>query len=115
VSDAGAIRPARHAGLATGRWTQLSLIEQLANIGSEIGRAALAGQRGDDARMRAALERGLELFDLTLADDRWQGRRREVSRARELVCDFLVGDNVHGSTPASLDAYFLPFAVAARR
>jgi len=25
-----------------------------------------------------------------------------------------VGDNVHGSTAESLDAYFLPFAVAAR-
>lgn len=65
--------------------------------------------------MRAALERCLELFDLTLADERWRGRRKEISRARELVCDFLVGDNVHRSTPGSLDAYFLPFAVTARR
>lgn len=90
-------------------------MEQLGNIGSEIGRAAIASERGDESRMRSALERGLELFDLTLADHRWRGRRREISRARELACDFLVGDNVHRSTPASLDAYFLPFAIAARR
>jgi hypothetical protein len=90
-------------------------VEQLANIGSDVGRAALARQRGDETRLQAALERCLELFDLTLADERWQGRRKEISRARELACDFLVGDNVHRSTPQSLDAYFLPFAIAARR
>ncbi|MBA2556039.1 MAG: hypothetical protein H0V12_01635 [Chloroflexi bacterium] len=55
------------------------------------------------------------MFDLTLADDRWRNRRREIARAREIVCDFLVGDNVYGSTAESLDAYFLPFAIAARR
>jgi hypothetical protein len=52
---------------------------------------------------------------LTLADDRWHGRRREIARARELVCDFLVGPNAFGSTAESIDAYFLPFAIAARR
>ena len=52
--------------------------------------------------------------NLTLADDRWRHRRREIARAREIVCDFLVGDNDAGSTAESLDAYFLPFAVAAR-
>jgi hypothetical protein len=115
VSADVSIRPPRHAGLAAGRWSALSLVEQLANVGSEVGRAALASQRGDDGRMHAALERALELFDLTLADGRWRGRRRELSRARELVCDFLVGDNLHRSTPQTLDAYFLPFAIAARR
>lgn len=28
----------RHRGLAEGRWEQLSLVEQLANVGSEVGR-----------------------------------------------------------------------------
>jgi hypothetical protein len=61
------------------------------------------------------VNRCLELFDLTLADDRWRHRRREITRAREVVCDFLVGDNFYGSTAESLDGYFLAFAVAARR
>ena len=104
-----------HVGLARGRWAELSLAEQLANIGSEVGRAARAKARGADDRYESALGRSLELFDLTLADKRWRGRRREIARARELVCDFLVGDNVHGSSERSLDGWFLPFAVAARR
>lgn len=103
-----------HRGLAAGRWRQLSLVEQLANIGSEAHRAAAAKGLGNEARFAAAVDRFLELFDLTLADARWNGRRRELTRAREVTLDFLVGDNVYGSTPQSLDAYFLPFAVAAR-
>lgn len=103
-----------HAELAAGRWITLTLSEQLANVGSEIGRAMRAKAQGNPQRSIAALERALELFDMTLADDRWHGRRTEICRARELTCDVLVGDNTHGSTAASLDAYFLAFARAAR-
>jgi hypothetical protein len=52
---------------------------------------------------------------LNLADVRWRGRLKGIARAREVVCDFLVGDNGYGSTGESLDAYFLPAAMAARR
>ncbi len=104
-----------HKGLADGKWGELTLMEQLANIGSEVGRAARAKSLGNEGRLAGALDRGLELFDLTLADARWAGRRREIARAREIVCDFLVGANVHGSSPGSLDGYFRPFMVAARR
>jgi hypothetical protein len=104
-----------HAALAAGRWYELTLVEQLANIGSEVGRAARAKSTANKARFWPAVERALELFDLTLADSRWKGRRREIARAREVVCDFLVGDNTYGSSAESLDRYFLGFAVAARQ
>ena len=105
-----------HAGLASGRWWKLTLAEQLGNAGADVGRALRARQDGDQARLDAALDRALELLDLTLADPRWRGARlREIARTREVVCDFLVGDNVYGSTPELLDAYFLAFAFAARR
>ncbi len=105
-----------HAGLTAERWQALTLVEQLGNIGSEVGRAITAREQGKDRRLAGALERALDLFDLTLADDRWAGpRRREIARAREVTCDFLVGDNEYGSTATSLDAYFLEFALAARR
>jgi hypothetical protein len=104
-----------HASLASGRWFTFSLVEQLANVGSEVGRAITAKARGDDARMWSALDRALELFDLTSADPKHAGRLREIRRAREVVCDYLVGDNVYGSTGESLDKYFLQFAIAARR
>ena len=104
-----------HPGLAAGRWAELSLVEQLANVGSEVGRASRAKAAGNVVRFEAALARALELFDLTLDDPRWRNRYREIARARELVCDFLVGDNEHSSSAVGLDAYFLAFARAARR
>ena len=105
-----------HAGLASGRWWTLTLAEQLGNAGADVGRAIRAKQDGDQGRFDAALDRALELLDLSLADPRWGGPRlREIARTREVVCDFLVGDNLYRSTPESLDAYFMAFAIAARR
>ena len=103
-----------HAGLAAGGWYQLTLMEQLANVGSEVGRAAQAKALGNDRRLASALDRCLELFDLTLSDNRWRFRRREIARAREVVCDFFIGSNAYGSSAESLDRYFLAYAVAAR-
>lgn len=104
-----------HREAAAGRWFELSLMEQLGNIGTEVARAARAKESGNESRSWNALVRALELFDLTIADERWRGPKlREICRAREVVCDFLVGDNEYRSTVASIDAYFLPFAYAAR-
>jgi len=93
----------------------MTLAEQLGNIGSEVGRAARAKGQGNEKRLAGALDRALELFDLTLADPRWANRLKEIARAREIVCDFLVGDNEYGSTAESFERYFLPFALSARR
>jgi hypothetical protein len=104
----------RHPDLAAGRWGQLSLVEQLGNVGSEVGR--MLRWRGRDERLMAgAFERALELLDLTLADPRWRGRLREIARARELLCDAAADGREYGTTLEDLDRYFLAFAMAARR
>ena len=105
-----------HANLAAGRWKSLSLVEQLANIGSEVDRAIKAHEAGRTERRDAAVNRALELFDLTAADHRWRGhRRREILRAREEFCALFWGDTDQPGGAASLSRYFLHFAVAARR
>ena len=105
-----------HSGLAAGRWSEMSLMDQLGNIGTEVARSARAKEAGSEQRAWRALERALELFDLTIDDPRWRDHRLgEICRAREVVCDFIAGDNEYGSTADSLTRYFLPFAVAARR
>ncbi|MEQ1833030.1 MAG: hypothetical protein ABL977_08230 [Candidatus Eisenbacteria bacterium] len=104
-----------HTDLAAGRWHSMSLMEQLGNAGSEVSRALKARGNSNPARERAAFERFLELIDLTIADPRLKGRRRELCRVREMVCDYFVGENTFRSTPESLDRYFLPYAMAARR
>lgn len=105
----------RHSGLAAGRWQSMSLLEQMANIGSEVDRALAAATQGREARRDLAVERALELFDLTAADDRWRGhRRREILRAREVFCSAVYDDPAQTERD-SLSRYFLHFAVAARR
>lgn len=103
-----------HTELASGKWQELSLVAQMANIGSEVGRAAKWKEAGKSGRAEAAACRALELFDLTLADPKNRTRLREVARTRELFADFFFGDNTEApSTRESWDHYFLPFAIAA--
>ena len=104
-----------HPDLTLERWTTMTLAEQLGNAGADVGRAIRAREGGNERRSSMALARALAQLDLTLADPRWAGhRRREVARAREVVCDLLAGDNVYGSTPASLEAWFMAYAAWAR-
>jgi hypothetical protein len=102
----------QHQSLAGGRWFSLTLAEQLGNIGSEVHRAIKA--RGDASRYDRSVDRGLELFDLTMSDRRWRKRLKEIARARELFCHAAFGSNEHGTTLEDLDAYFQHFAVAAQ-
>ncbi len=106
-----------HQELAQGRWYTLSLMEQLGNIGGEVGRAIAQYRKGIEPQNNRALDRALELFDLTLDDPRWkqQRRMRELCRAREVVCDVLYGDGAYGKDTESLERYFMYFAYAARK
>lgn len=104
-----------HGGLAP-RWETFSLLEQMGNIGSEVGRAIRAHASGNAGRFDGALARALELFDLTASDSRWAGpRRREILRAREEFCRLFFDDTVSPDSAAGLERYFLHFASAANR
>jgi len=102
----------QHQSLAAGRWFELSLAEQLGNIGSEVSRAIRA--RGDEKRFEGAVTRALELFHLTISDPRWRKRLKELTRARELFCDAVCGGTEYGTSLEDLDKYFFYFALAAR-
>ncbi|MGB2762112.1 MAG: hypothetical protein WBC21_01065 [Minisyncoccales bacterium] len=102
-----------HKELASGRWFQLSLAEQMANIGSEVSRAC-KWQGKDEDIFCGAVERALELFDLTLKDPRWNKRLKEIARARELFCDAITGGKEYKSTLKDLDRYFFCYAFYAR-
>lgn len=92
----------------------MSLMEQLANIGSEVGRARIYQDKNDKERLQNAFERGLELFDLTLGDPRWRGRLKEIGRARDVFCDAVFGGWEYKSNLPDLERYFMYFAIASR-
>lgn len=97
-------------------WSEFSLMEQLGNIGSEVGRTR-NWQGKDEKYFQGAFERALELFDLTLEDPRWENRGalREIALARELFCSAALGEPQYDTSLEYLDNYFLQFALTARR
>lgn len=104
----------QHNDLASGRWFELTLVEQLGNVGSEIHRAVMFKEK-DETRYVSACDRALELMDFTLVDRRWNGLRlRELARAREMICDAILEGGEYGTTFEILDQYFFGFAYAAR-
>ncbi len=105
-----------HQHLAAGRWFELTLCEQMGNIGSEIGRAAKYVRDGDTERKDKAMDRAFELIDLTMSDARWRGPKlREICRFREVCADTFYGNQEYHTTPEDLDKYLMQFALAARR
>ena len=106
------MRKRQHADLAGGRWARMDIIEQMANVGSEVERALNWRERGNAEYSRMAFKRALELLDLTLECTRGYPRLKEVARAREALVDFFHGDNEYRSTPESWRSYFGAFARA---
>lgn len=102
-----------HKQLAAGRWFELSLVEQLANVGSDIIRTIQWKKKGDVAYSKKAFERALELLDLTIADPKNKGRLKEPLRVREALVDHFVFDNEYGTTDESWQNYFFAFNYAA--
>lgn len=104
-----------HKELAAGRWFEISLAEQLGNVGSEVGRATNWIIKGNKKQSERALERAFDLLDLTIGDTRWFGvKLKELCRVREVLADTFYGDRIYGATPQSMEKYFYHYAVEAR-
>jgi len=104
----------QHLDLQNDRWFKLSVVEQMANIGSEIERAINWRQKANSVYAEMANLRALELFDLTLGDMRHRTGLKEIARARELWLDFFIGDNRYLQTNDQWHSYFMAFTFAAR-
>ena len=102
-----------HKELASGRWFELSLIEQLANIGTDIERAIRWKQKGNAEYSRQAFDRALDLIYLTVEDPKNIKRLKEILRTREALIDHFVYDNDYNTTEQQWQKYFYQFNYAA--
>lgn len=98
---------------ASGRWLKFTLLEQMANIGTDVDRAIRYRQQGDLEASEQALYRAIELIDFTIADRKNRGRLKEILRAREFLLDHFVGDDQWGMTDDFWQRYFYDFNYAA--
>jgi len=103
-----------HQQLAAGKWQELSLAEQLANVGAEVGRALRWQEKGNAEYSRLAFERALELIDLTIDDGNNKNRLKEIIRLREALADYFTAGNSYKQTADSLNNYFYSFNFKAR-
>jgi hypothetical protein len=104
----------QHKELSDGKWQSLSLAEQFANIGSEVSRA-IRWQGRDEKLFWSSVERGLELFNLTMSDLRWRHRLKEITRLHEVFCDAVLGGKEYSSRLQEVERYFFRFALYSRK
>lgn len=105
----------QHKELARGRWFNMAIAEQLANIGSEVERTISWKNKNNIDYSNKAFERALELLDLTVQDDKNKFRLKEILRVREALVDYFMFDNEFSSSDELWRKYFLAFNFAARR
>ena len=105
----------QHKDLSDGRWNGIRFIEQMANTASEVERSLKWKEKNNIPYAEKAMERALELLDLTLDDPKNKTRLREIARVREALVDFFYGKNEYNSSPASWRSYFSNFTFAARK
>jgi hypothetical protein len=104
-----------HKELAAGRWKELSLSEQLANVGSEVSRALNWREKGNTEYSLKAAARALELMDLSLDCAGSYPRLKELAGLREAIVDFFYGTNQFCSSAGLWRQYFDHFNFAARK
>lgn len=96
------------------RWKTFSILEQMANIGAEVGRVILWRKKENYEMSKNALYRALELIDFSIDDSKNNRSLKEILRVRELLVDYFVGDNIYHSTDQAWEKYFYPFNLAVR-
>lgn len=100
------------------RWREMPLIEQMANIGSEVGRTLKWTEKRNPRMAESAFLRALDLIDATIRTGRYGMDSRgallkAICRARDLFTEsYLSSDCL---TLSYLDEYFGQFAQALRR
>ncbi len=105
----------QHQQLASGGWEKLTFVEQMANIGSEVGRTITWKNKDKKEYSEKAFERSLELLHLTIADIKNKKHLRGLTRLREALIDYFSFNNEFKSSDQLWQNYFYAFNFAARR
>lgn len=102
----------QHKELAAGKWKNFLFLDQMGNIGSEISRSIYWNKKGERVLSLQSFERGLELLDLTIEDQKNRTKIKELCLLREMLADHFYFNNDYDSTDRQWDEYFYAFAYA---
>ena len=98
-----------------GNFSVLSPIVQIGNIASEVTRARVWQDEGNDLQLRESLARALELVGLFVSGDVERGLRREMARLKEVLAQFYAGEDTFSVTLLDLEEYLLQLFLLMRR
>ena len=104
----------QHKELAMGRWAQMSLCQQMANIGSEVSRALNWQKKGNTEYCHKSIDRALELLFLSIDNVKVKSNYKELTRLYEALVDYFYGVNEFSSTEILWRKYFDYFLYASR-
>ena len=96
----------QHKDLANGRWAQMSLAEQMLNIGSEVSRANRWKAKGNEEQCHRAADRALELVSLTIDANKSRPGLKELCRLYEVLADYYYDKNTYQTDASALQRYF---------
>lgn len=104
----------QHQNLSQGGWFKLTLLEQMANLGSEVLRTIAWQEKDNQNYADLAFWRAQELLELTLKDPKNIHRGKEVARVQESLTDwYLKLGNFH-TQKEQWQKYFWQFNLAVR-
>ena len=103
----------QHKSMSNGAWGKMNLSQQMANIGSEVERAILWKNKNNPYSIKA-IDRALELLDLTIIDLKNRTRLKELTRLREFLVDYFYFDNQFSSSDKLWRNYFYAFNYVVR-
>ena len=96
-------------------WSNHPITYQMGNIGSEVSRALKWTVKNNQTRADKAIDRALELFDLTIADNvNNHARLTELLKAREEFCDYFFNNNTYHTDPFKMQKYYDGFVIMFR-
>ena len=97
------------------RWKQMTLAEQMANIGSEISRAIHWRNKDNIEFSNNAVNRALELISLTIEAVTLNSNYKELTRLKEFLKDYFYFNNEYSSSDIQWEKYFNHFNFKARK
>ena len=107
--------PPQHQNLDPQIWQQLTLSQQLANVGSEVIRSLNWQKKDNHNYSQLAFYPSLELLSLSINDPKNLTSLKELTRTYEILVDYFTNQNSYQTQAQDLEKYFLAFNYSARK